>query len=200
MYEEFRAQLSRDAEQGWYETGLSWKGNHPPLPSSYNGSLRCFNTQVRKLKKIGKLEEYDAIIRDQLKKGVVKRASEKVLGKEFYMPHRALIREKAKSTNTQVVYDCSAHEGGGKPSFNDCLDVGPPLQNKLWDVLVCCRFDPVAGDLKKALLQFRIREIDRDALRFHWLRSLDSDEVKVSRFTCALFGLGPSPFLLEGVI
>ena len=154
MYEEFREQLSRDAEQGWNEIGLPWKGNHPPLSSYRYGSLRHLNTQVRKLKKMGKLEEYDAIIRDQLEKGVVERASEKVLGKEFYMPHRAVIREQAESAKMRVVYDCSAHDGGGNPSLNDCLDVGPPLQNKLWDVLVRGRFRPVAlaGDLKKAFL------------------------------------------------
>ena len=31
VYEEFEEQLSRD-QAGWYETTLTWKGNHPPLP------------------------------------------------------------------------------------------------------------------------------------------------------------------------
>ena len=117
------------------------------------------------------------------------------------MPHRAVVREGAESTKTRVVYDCSAREGEG-PSLNDCLDVGPPLQNKLWDVLVRGRFHPIAlaGDLRKAFLQVRIKEEHRDALRFHWLRSVDSNEVETLRFTRALFGLGPSPFLLGGVI
>ena len=46
----------------------------------------------------------------------------------------------------------------------------------------------------------RIREQDRDALRFHWLDSKDPLRVRTYRFTRALFGLGPSPFLLGGVI
>jgi hypothetical protein len=41
---------------------------------------------------------------------------------------------------------------------------------------------------------------DCDALRFHWLRSIDSNEVETLRFTRVLFGLGPSPFLLGGVL
>ncbi len=45
-----------------------------------------------------------------------------------------MIREGAVSTQTRVVYDCSAREGDGSPSLNDCVDVGPSLQNKLWDV------------------------------------------------------------------
>ena len=29
VYEEFREQLKRSPD-GWYKTGLPWKGNHPP--------------------------------------------------------------------------------------------------------------------------------------------------------------------------
>ena len=39
MYEEFKEQLRR-SEVGWYETGLPWKANHPPLPSNKLPSLR----------------------------------------------------------------------------------------------------------------------------------------------------------------
>ena len=62
VYQEFREQLTRNAEEGWYE--LPWKGDHPPLPNYRNGSLRHLRTQVRKQRKIGKLEEYDAISRN----------------------------------------------------------------------------------------------------------------------------------------
>ena len=46
----------------------------------------------------------------------------------------------------------------------------------------------------------RIHPDDRDALRFHWLVNKDPLQVCTLRFTRALFGLGPSPFLLGGVI
>ena len=32
VYDEFKEQLRR-SEEGWYETGLPWKGNHTPLPN-----------------------------------------------------------------------------------------------------------------------------------------------------------------------
>ena len=57
----------------------------------------------------------------------------------------------------------------------------------------------LVGDLKKAFLQVRIREADRDALRFHW-RQGEHSNIETLRFTRALFGLAPSPFLLGGVI
>lgn len=69
-------------------------------------------------------------------------------------------------------------------------------------MLVRGRFNAVAiaGDLQKAFLQVRIRAEDRDALRFHWITRENPEQVRTLRFTRALFGLGPSPFLLGGVI
>ena len=58
----------------------------------------------------------------------------------------------------------------------------------------------VTGDIKKAFLQVRIREEDRDALRFHWFKDLHTKTIEVLGFTRALFGLSPLPFLLRGVI
>ena len=107
-----------------------------PLPNNRGGSLRRLTTQVAKLRRAGKLKEYDAIIREQLAEGVVEPAPSQPVGKEFYMPHRAVIKESAESTKLRVVYDCSARGREGAPSLNDCLDPGPALQNKLWNVLV----------------------------------------------------------------
>ena len=101
----------------------------------------------------------------------------------------------------RIVYDASARATPDSPSLNDCLYPGPALQNKLWDVLIQQRAYPVvlAGDIKKAFLQIRIHESERDALRFHWQTDSDS-EVQTFRFTRVLFGLAPSPFLLGGVL
>ena len=57
----------------------------------------------------------------------------------------------------------------------------------------------ITGDLQKAFLQVRVKEIDRDAMRFHWCRD-EQSPLETLRFTRALFGLAPSPFLLGGVI
>ena len=87
------------------------------------------------------------------------------------------------------------------PSLNECLYSGPPLQNKLLDILVRQRFHPLVifGDIQKAFLQIRIKENERDALRFHWRVNKHSN-LDTYRFTRDLFGLTCSPFHLGGVI
>lgn len=98
------------------------------------------------------LAQYDAVIREQLEEGVVERPPSEAMGKEFYLPHQALVRENAETTKLRVVYDASAHAHNDAPSLNDCLHAGPPLQNQLWSVLTRNRFHSVAvtGDIRKA--------------------------------------------------
>ena len=64
------------------------------------------------------------------------------------------------------------------------------------------RFNPItlAGDLKQAFLRERINEFDSDALMFHWIINKDAKQIQTLRFIRALFGLGPSTFLLGGTI
>ena len=202
VYDEFKEQLVRSKE-GWYETKLPWKANHPELPNNKEGSLGRLNSLVKRLQKDPELfEKYDEIIKDQLTEGIVEKAPSEANGKELYIPHKPVVRESAESTKVRIVYDAAARAYGEAPSLNECLENGPPLQNQLWDILVRNRFNPITltGDLKQAFLRVRINECDRDALRFHWIINKDAKQIQTLRFTRALFGLGPSPFLLGGTI
>ena len=200
VHTEFREQLERNPK-GWYETGLPWKPNHPPLPTNGMGSRRRLENLVKRLKSSERYHDYDAIIQQQLDEGVIEVAPVEATGTEFYIPHKAVVKNSAESTKLRIVYDALAKESRTSPSMNDCLNPGPSLQNHLWSILVRSRFLPVllTRDLEKAFLQVRIKESERDALRFHW-RGPENAETSVYRFTRALFGLTCCPFLLGGVI
>jgi hypothetical protein len=165
VYEEFKEKLER-SDEGWYTTKVPRKGNHPPLPSNERGSKRRLDHLIRKLEKNGQYADYNEIIQDQLQKGVIEVAPREPSGKEFYLPHKGVTRKDAESTKLRVVYDASARENVNQPSLNDCLHPGPPLQNRLWDILVKSRFYPIllTGDLQKDFLQIRISEEERDSL------------------------------------
>ena len=108
VYEEFREQLTRSSE-GWYQTGLPWKANQPALANNEAGSLRRLNNLTKRLEKQPEvLEKYNNVIKEQLDEGIVERVTKKAEGKEFYLPHKPVIKESAESTKLRIVYDASA--------------------------------------------------------------------------------------------
>ncbi|XP_066029649.1 uncharacterized protein [Pocillopora verrucosa] len=113
-----------------------------------------------------------------------------------------VVRETAESTKIHIIYGGPARSSKSASSLDECSETGPPSQNKLWSVLARNRFYPVvqAGDLKQWFLQVRTREGERDTMRFHWLKDLETKQAEPLRFTRALFGISTSPFHLGGVI
>ncbi|XP_066017923.1 uncharacterized protein [Pocillopora verrucosa] len=85
----------------------------------------------------GKLERYNDIIQSQLSQGIVEHTDEVVKdGREFYISHKVVVCKIAESTEIRIVYDASARVNASVPSLNECLEIGPSLQNQLWNVLV----------------------------------------------------------------
>ena len=154
VYHDFKEQLKR-SDEGWYETGLLWKHGHDILPNNKSGGLRRMENLVKKLQREPDLlAQYDEVIQDQLAKGIVEKVTSDPVWREFYIPHKPVIRESAESTKLRIVFDASARSNEKSPSLNDCLETGPSLQNLLWDVLVRNRLKAVAlaGGLKQAFL------------------------------------------------
>ena len=82
--------------------------------------MRRLNTLVRKLRKTDLLDEYDAVIREHLEEGVVERAPAEVTGREFSLPHRAVVRRNAEMTKLRVVCDASARAQEKAPRLPPC--------------------------------------------------------------------------------
>ena len=86
IFEEFKERLTRSPE-GWYETILPWKPNHPDVPSNKENSLRRLQKLNRKLECDCLTKDYDDIIKEQLAEGVIEKAPPVSQPKEFYIPH-----------------------------------------------------------------------------------------------------------------
>ena len=102
VHAEFKEQLLRN-EEGWYETGLRWRGNHPELPNNKQGSLSRLENLMKKLQLKGQLQAYSKIIQDKLEDNNVEKAPLEIVGKEFYIPHEAVVRESAATTKMRIV-------------------------------------------------------------------------------------------------
>ena len=125
------------------------------------------------------------IIKAQIENGIVEKATGTPdANKEFYLPHKPVLREGAEMTKLRVVYDASAKSSRESPSLNERLEKGPALQNLLWNFLVHNRFKPYAitADIQKAPLQIRIWQSDRDALHFHWIQNQEINQIDILRF------------------
>ena len=145
VYQEFKEQLGR-YETGCCETNLLWKASSPELPTNKLGSLSRLQILLKRLRKDPELfQQYDQIIRDQLKEGIIEEFSEgEPIGKEFYLPHKPLTHQSTESTKLRIVFDASARENDQSPSLNDVIEVGPSIQNHMWKVLVRNRMSPMA--------------------------------------------------------
>ena len=205
VYDKFRKKLGRNSE-GYYETNLIWDESHSLLSDSKYRSIGRLNNLVKNLKRTNKLEAHDNIIQEQRANEIIEKVNEiieevneTVSERVFYLPHRPVIRESAEITEIRILYDASAKACQTSTSLNECLETGPLLQNRLWDIIIRSRFRPIllCGDIEKAFLQIRIRESQKDALKFHWVSNLDLNRNEVNRFIRLVFGLTQSPFILE---
>ena len=201
VYDDFKKQISQSPE-GWYETSLFWKEKHPPLDTNKSGSLGRLNSLLHNLKRNDQFNTYNDMIRDQQENGIVQKVDEKYQcqNNEYYMPHKAVVREATQTTKVRIVYDASAKSSSKDVSSIECLEAGPLLQNLIRDILTKSRFRPIllCADIQKDFLQMLIRESERDVLRFHWVDSLESKIIEILRFTRFVFGITQSPFILEG--
>jgi hypothetical protein len=119
-----------------------------------------------------------------------------------YLPHHAIVKIERATTKVRIVYDASSKSKG--PSLNESLHVGPKFNQKFFDILIKFRTYQVAliADIEKAFLMISVCQKDRDALRFLWLKDVNSEvpEIQTFRFTKVIFGVASSPFLLYATI
>ena len=129
VYQDFKEQLIQSPE-GWYETGLLWKPNTDRLRSNKAGTMARLSKLVQKLERKPELfQQYREIIKEQGEQGIIEKVTQEPEGREFYLPHRPVVREPAESTKVRIVYDASAKANDDSLSLNDCLETGPTLQN-----------------------------------------------------------------------
>ena len=58
----------------------------------------------------------------------------------------------------------------------------------------------IVGDVKKAFLQIRVKEEDRDAQRILWYNNLEDRNIVEYRLTRVIFGAGPNPYILGATL
>jgi len=207
VYESLIDEISFNGER--YKVKLPWKEKDVKIPSNYNIAIERLKGQIRKLKRDPEvLKEYDRIIKEQEKEGIVEKVPKeeiiKATNKIHYLPHQAVVRQHAETTKVRIVYDASAKQSKSSPSLNESLHIGPPMMPLMYDVLLRlrCYNTALIGDIQKAFLSIEVDESDRDSLRFIWFDDTSKEKLLpvIYRSNRVIFGAGPSPFLLNATI
>ena len=125
VYDEFKKTTQSKS------TKLFWREKHPPLDTSQFGSLGRLKSLLNNLKRNDQFNIYNDIIRDQQENRIVEKVDEKsqCQNNEYYVPHKAVVREAAETRKVRIAYDASAKSSSKNLPLNECLETGPPLQN-----------------------------------------------------------------------
>lgn len=206
VYDKFEKDIVHVGDR--YQVSLPWKQAYPILPDNYDLALKRLNGLLKRLRQNPKiLHQYDSVIREQQRRGIVEVVDKHELEKNptnqvHYLPHHAVLREDKSTTKLRIVYDASAKTNG--PALNDCLYTGPKFGQNIMDIILRFRAHKVAlaADIEKAFLMIAVSPQDRDVLRFLWIDDIKKEPPKfvVLRFTRVVFGVSSSPFLLNATI
>ena len=167
VYDKFTNMIT--FKNGRYEVHLPWKESHQVLPDNYHLSLKRLTNLLRRLRQEPNiLQEYDSVIKDQLRRGIVEQVTEPStlsVARVHYLPHHCVIRKDKQTSKLRIVYDASARSQG--PSLNDCLYTGPKFSQNIMEILTRFRIHHVAlaGDIEKAFLKLSVNQEDRDVLK-----------------------------------
>ena len=195
-------------EDGRYQVTWPWKEESPSLPTNYYLAMGRLRSQVNRLSRNDEhLQKYDAVIQDQLQKGIVEVVPDEDCTKNLkhYIPHHEVLKPDKTTTKLRNVFDASAKTTKKNQSLNESLHHGPVILEDLCGLLRF-RLHKVAlvADVEKAFLQVGLQPDDRDVTRLLWLRDPSKptleNNVQVLRFTRVPFGMISSPFLLQSRI
>lgn len=185
---------SRRLTDGRFETALLWKEDKKEIPNNYEDAYKRLKSLEKKLDRDRDLKiKYEERINNLFASGYAAPAPTPApQGKTWYLPHFAVCNPA--KPKIRLVHDAAARSHGR--SLNDMLLSGPDLLQSLPGVIMRFRQHPfaISADIQEMFMQIKIREEDRDALRFLW-RGDNRGDTKPQEYqmTSVIFGATSSP-------
>ena len=176
---------------GRFVVQLPFRSNGIKLGHSRASALKRFFRLERKLKAIPELKsKYIAFIKEIIDFGHKELNPEKELDNPncYYLPRHCVHKPDSTMSKLRVLFDASAKTTSGH-SLNDCLLVGPKLQDDLFKNLVRFRFFKLvmSADISKVYRRVELNSQDRDFHRILW-RSNSMHPVQTLRMARVTYG------------
>lgn len=183
-------------QDGRYQVRLPFKGkNRPVFENTRQVAIsrliqleNRFNTNP-KLKGM-----YTECINDYLHLSHMTETETSNNGQDYHLPHHAVFKDSS-TTKLRVVFDASCKTLNGK-SLNDCLMIGPTLQNNLSNIIINWRKFKYAytADITKMYRQIWMDPQDATYQKICWRNNNDST-IKTYTLNTVTFGTASAPFL-----
>ena len=126
---------------------------------------RFLNVEKKLLSNKKLHDEYSNFVREYMYLGHLEKVPEKELRTKncYYLPQVCVLKFDSTTTTLRVVFDASAKTTTGI-SLNECLVVGPKLQDDNFDIRIRFRFFKIgmSADVAKMYRQVELREKHRD--------------------------------------
>jgi len=195
----FNSEMRRDT-RGWFAVPLPFRTGRPvkDFPGSRQVALNRFLQLERKL-------SADEILYDAYRKFMLDYES---LGHmtlvegpgQYFIPHHAIQKAERDSVKLRVVFDASAKCHSGV-SLNQCLLVGPKLQQDIVDVLIGFRVHKVAftTDICKMYRQIEVLPQYRGYQYILW-RDTSQSSLKEYTLNTVMYGVNSAPYLALRVL
>ena len=165
---------------------------HVPQTIFTQQSRDC--SMERKLKDHGDVkQQYRDFIKEFVDMGHLEEAPQ-TSGLRYYLSHHCVFKDST-TTKLRVVFDARSKSPNGN-SLNDCLLLGPRLQDDVFDIFIRFRLHQYAlsADVSKIYRQVGVDKSDRDFHRIRW-RDLVTDEIRELRMTRVTYGVASSSYL-----
>lgn len=196
--EEFKTQI--EFRDGQYFAPLTWKREHPPLPSNLAIAKKRLMSTTNRLLQQGLFNHYSKLIQEQLDLNFIEEVPGDPLNESdsHFLAHFYTMRD-SETTPIRIVFAANA----GQTSLNDCLEKGKCLLHDLPNLINLFRVNKFAfvADIAKAFLRIKLKECDRNYVKFLWWQDdKPFDKIKAYRYCSILFGPAGSPFTLGVVL
>uniref|UniRef100_A0A0K2U778 Putative LOC100889629 [Strongylocentrotus purpuratus] n=1 Tax=Lepeophtheirus salmonis TaxID=72036 RepID=A0A0K2U778_LEPSM len=118
----------------------------------------------------------------------------------FYLNIRGVLKTTSESTTLRIVCNSTKEVWAGF-TYNDCIEKGPDLTNRVFEVLIRFRTDRVAfhGDISKMFHRIFVKD-DSKYQSIVWRNGDERANLKTYEWTRLIFGDKPSPDLSQSTL
>jgi hypothetical protein len=164
------------------------------LGTNRDAALRRFYSLERRLQRTPAVAaQYKAFIHEFIEMGHLELASSVSSDVQYFLPHHH-VEKDSTTTKLRVVFDASCKTSSGK-SLNDCLLVGPRVQDDLFQIILRFRTHQyvISADIAKMYRQFELDVKDRSLHKLFW-RDTPNEPLQVYQMTRVTYGVASSSY------